>query len=616
MLDELFLQDNQLTTLPAAIFQLPALTILDISNNKLQQLPFDMWRAPKLRELNVAFNLLRELPVPPMQTSGSLLSLDKLQMLQSCDEASSSKPHSLLLQKITHRNLWSTALDVTDNDLKWQQEQEQDQEQAQAFADGKVPHGVSQLSSLNIANNLFTSIPAALPCLAVNLTRLNMSYNRLRSMGHVTSYPATLKQLDLSHNEISCWPSLPRITESDPHLLCYSHVQLPDANTDEPIYKASKGNSCSFRASVLKSVCRHRRHLRLEALRTLILADNLLTRIQLSTDDATTLFNESEDADWSVVGVNKSKVIFPNLSMLDMTNNCLKEIPASLHELSSLSVLNISGNVQITDLPPHLGLLSRLWNLNTRGCLLQEPLRSMIESKKHKTMDIIGYLKSIYEDAQPYARMKLMVVGSCGIGKTTLLDLLRQGMGNSSSGSSSHRSRANENHWAKRMGHSRSTSRSQRQANISTVGVDIGTWICEKRKRATGCQAIVFRTWDFGGQKEYYATHQYFLSKRSLYLVLWRISDGHKGLAELLQWLGNIQARAPNSPVLIVGTHFDAVGESISAQQAEQLQQLIREKFIAIPDAEKIGLPRVIDSIEISCRLVELKPIYIQYNIL
>lgn len=39
----------------------------------------------------------------------------------------------------------------------------------------------------------------------------------------------------------------------------------------------------------------------------------------------------------------------------------------------------------------------------------------------------------------------------------------------------------------------------------------------------------------------YYTTHQYFLSKRSLYLVVWRISDGKKGLAELLQWLGNIQ---------------------------------------------------------------------------
>lgn len=56
-------------------------------------------------------------------------------------------------------------------------------------------------------------------------------------------------------------------------------------------------------------------------------------------------------------------------------------------------VLNISGNEDITELPPEMGLLSRLWNLNTRGCSLQEPLKSMIESKKYKTMDVIGYLK-------------------------------------------------------------------------------------------------------------------------------------------------------------------------------------------------------------------------------
>lgn len=41
----------------------------------------------------------------------------------------------------------------------------------------------------------------------------------------------------------------------------------------------------SVRNTVLHSVCSHRRHLRLDNLRTLILADNRLTRIQLSTDD-------------------------------------------------------------------------------------------------------------------------------------------------------------------------------------------------------------------------------------------------------------------------------------------------------------------------------------------
>lgn len=62
VLEELYLQDNRLNDIPAEIFRLPNLVILDISNNKLQQIPYDIWKAPKLRELNVAFNLLKDLP--------------------------------------------------------------------------------------------------------------------------------------------------------------------------------------------------------------------------------------------------------------------------------------------------------------------------------------------------------------------------------------------------------------------------------------------------------------------------------------------------------------------------------------------------------------------------
>ena len=42
-------------------------------------------------------------------------------------------------------------------------------------------------------------------------------------------------------------------------------------------------------------------------------------------------------------------------------------------------------------------------------------------------------------------------------------------------------------------------------------------------------------------QREYYATHQYFLSPRSLYLVMWSIIDGERGVEGLQQWLINIQ---------------------------------------------------------------------------
>lgn len=335
-------------------------------------------------------------------------------------------------------------------------------------------------------------------------------------MGHVTSYPASLRQLDLSHNEITCWPSLPsRLTTQDPHLVCYniatsSSSNSPSEDVDDGIAAAAsvhhENRSNSLRNAVLKSVCIHRKHLRLESLRTLILADNLLTRIQLTTDDVT--FTDDEEHDWSVVGVTKLRLMFPNLSMLDISNNCLKEIPQSLYELSNLSVLNISGNIDITDLPPNMGLLSRLWNLNTRGCSLQGPLRSMIENGKYKTMDIIGYLKSVYEDARPYARMKLMVVGAQGIGKTSLLELLRQE-------STVRSKRSSADHWTKRIGGGggggaspvgslTSSGGTGKEANISTVGVDIGDWICEKRIRGQSQHGpVVFRTWDFGGQKEY-----------------------------------------------------------------------------------------------------------------
>ena len=53
-------------------------------------------------------------------------------------------------------------------------------------------------------------------------------------------------------------------------------------------------------------------------------------------------------------------------------------------------------------------------------------------------------------------------------------------------------------------------------------------------------------------------------SKRSLYLVIWRMTDGVKGLNEIYQWLINIQARAPNSPCIIVGTHFDEIEQKRS----------------------------------------------------
>lgn len=62
------------------------------------------------------------------------------------------------------------------------------------------------------------------------------------------------------------------------------------------------GRRMSLRASILNRVCSHRHHLRLENLRTLMLADNCMNRIQLSTDDDgfSIVSNDSADEldDW------------------------------------------------------------------------------------------------------------------------------------------------------------------------------------------------------------------------------------------------------------------------------------------------------------------------------
>lgn len=250
--------------------------------------------------------------------------------------------------------------------------------------------------------------------------------------------------------------------------------------------------------NVYLNLCCHKKHLRLEFLKTLILADNLLTTIQLSTDDITT-FSETEDTEWTNIGITKMRLMYPNLSMLDISNNRLKEMPQFIHKLTNLSILNISGNIDVTELPANMGLLSRLWSMNTKGCSLHGYLQTMIESKKFKTMETISYLKSIYEDAKPYARMKLMVVGSQGIGKTSILELLREIYPNQNK-------KSFNDHWTKRMGTSvGSTNSKKKNYNISTVGVDIGDLVCEEKKKNGNSMhgPVVLRTWDFGGQREY-----------------------------------------------------------------------------------------------------------------
>lgn len=55
--------------------------------------------------------------------------------------------------------------------------------------------------------------------------------------------------------------------------------------------------------------------------------------------------------------------------------------------------------------------------------------------------------------------------------------------------------------------------------------------------------------WDFGGQEIYKATHQFFLTKRSLYAL---VADNRREDTDFNYWLNVVQLQSDNSPLLII----------------------------------------------------------------
>jgi hypothetical protein len=77
-----------------------------------------------------------------------------------------------------------------------------------------------------------------------------------------------------------------------------------------------------------------------------------------------------------------------------------------------------------------------------------------------------------------------------------------------------------------------------------THGINIRRWTTTTR---SGIQ-IKANFWDFGGQEIMHATHQFFLSKRSLYIL---VLDGRKE-EDAEYWLQHIESFGGDSPVLVV----------------------------------------------------------------
>ena len=206
--------------------------------------------------------------------------------------------------------------------------------------------------------------------------------------------------------------------------------------------------------------------------------------------------------------------ILGNLVELDLSFNELTYLPTSIGKLTKLKRLNLSGN-KISSLPKEFENLTSLEFLDFDS----NPIgRVPIEISSQGVSGIINYYLSLGDNVQLF-EAKLLIVGQGNVGKTYLMNRLINGS-------------IPETH--------------------TTEGIDIKTWKIE----TASSNDFRVNIWDFGGQEIYHSTHQFFLTNRSLYLLVWEArTDQH--LISFDYWLNVIRLLSNNSPVIIVLNKID-----------------------------------------------------------
>lgn len=210
-----------------------------------------------------------------------------------------------------------------------------------------------------------------------------------------------------------------------------------------------------------------------------------------------------------------------NLISLNLSTNQFNHVPLCICTFTTLISLDISGNHNIKSLPCEMGMLTKLEQLNITGLKkLREPPKSFISSSQ----DCISYLKRKFSDSTSSLKsIQLMIVGNSGVGKRTFA--------------------------------SRVHGRDLHQNCVTKVCVS--EWDCHRSFK----NCIHFRVWIFKSLEDYKATHHCFLSQCSLYLLLFNLKDGSKGLSELKPWLKAISHHALYPGLMVVGTHLDEMSQ-------------------------------------------------------
>jgi small GTP-binding protein len=212
-----------------------------------------------------------------------------------------------------------------------------------------------------------------------------------------------------------------------------------------------------------------------------------------------------------------------NLTYLDLRNNQITDI-SFLKDLTNLTYLDLSDN-QIKISPKellNLNLTIKLKNDYEGGIILannpiEEPPLEIMAQGNEAVREYFERIEA--EGKRELNELKVIFMGAGGAGKTSLIKRVLDNAFD-----------PNEN---------------------MTHGINI-----RKQKLNIRDTEIKVHFWDFGGQEMMHSTHQFFLSHRSLYVV---VLDGRKE-ENVEYWLNFIKSFGGDSPIIIVLNKMDNNG--------------------------------------------------------
>ncbi|MGE5355097.1 MAG: COR domain-containing protein [Deltaproteobacteria bacterium] len=206
------------------------------------------------------------------------------------------------------------------------------------------------------------------------------------------------------------------------------------------------------------------------------------------------------------------------LKYLELNDNKLIELPSSIGNLKNLSKLNLINNL-FTEIPTSIGFLENIENIfiDFSERMICPPL-NIIEQGYN---NILSHLRAFDKNktVEYLYEAKLIFVGDGEVGKTSVIKRILY-------------NDFNETH--------------------KTQGIEINKWIFKLENN----KDFEVNIWDFGGQEIFHATHKFFLTERSLYVL---VLDARKDdeLIAFDYWLNIINLLGNNSPIIIVLNKID-----------------------------------------------------------